>query len=416
MLVEFAVENFKSFKDEAVFSMLASPDSSLSANIVENALKEDSLVRSAAIYGANASGKTNLVAAMSILLQLVLNSQNYQFGQPLPFFPFKLDPECLEKPTKMSVCYIHKGVEYRFGVSFNKSKVIGEYLYYYPNNKKSIIFERANTADYKFNADRATQEEIRKLTSENVLYLSKAAQNNYSKAQDALDWFRNGLTVIGPDNPDFLVSLGMEMLRLDPTLKPFMLKALEKADLGIDDFSTDFNPAPQEELAKLYPLLPPDLAKQVMDGKNQLISYEIRTRHKGVEFNFELEESAGTKRLFGLTGFFIDALRKGKVLFVDELDTRLHYELNAFLVSLFHDESQNKENAQLVFTTHNVKLLNLDFFRRDQIWFSKKSAEDGSTELYSLAEFSERKDRDIEKAYLAGRYGAVPFIKDNKVL
>ncbi len=416
MLVEFGVENFRSFKDEVILSMVASPDSSLKENTISDVLKGDSLLRSAAVYGANASGKTNLVQALFVLLPLVLNSQNHQFGQQLPFVPFKLDPECLEKPTRIRVSFIHKEVKYEYGVSFNSTKVIDEHLYHYPNDKKASIFERTNTNEFKFNVDKPTQEEIRKLTSENVLYLSKAAQNNYPKAQEALDWFRNGLTVIGPDTPpDLLPRLTADMLKKDPSLKQYLLNALTEADLGIGDFLTNFESISPEELLKKIPELPPEVAKLISSNQSNFDVYNITTYHKKIPFNFD-DESAGTKRLFGLAGFFIDALRKGKVLVVDELDTRLHYKLNLFLINLFHDASQNEERAQLIFTTHNVKLLDLDVFRRDQIWFTQKDAEKGFTELFSLAEFGERKDRDIEKAYLAGRYGAIPFIKENKVL
>ena len=137
--------------------------------------------------------------------------------------------------------------------------------------------------------------------------------------------------------------------------------------------------------------------------------------HKGIAFDFYSEESEGTKRMFSLIGHWIDALRNGKILVIDELDTKLHHLLNVFLINLFHDPTQNKNNAQLIFTTHNINLLDQDIFRRDQIWFTEKDGETGASDLYSLVEYSPRKDKDIQKGYLAGKYGALPFIKDNRI-
>lgn len=415
MLVEFSVENFRSIKDEVTLSLVASPDLTLQDNIIPKSLKAGSLLRSTAIYGANASGKTNIVQAIVALVQLVNNSQNQQSGQPMPYAPFKLDPKCLDRPTKMRVSFIHKSVKYVYGVSYNQSQVIDEYLYAYPNDKKAVVFERTKTVKYKFNTDESIQNKIKELTSTNVLYLSKAAQNNYAKAQEVLDWFTNGITVVGPENPETLYIVAAKTLDKYPSLKPLLLKALSQADLGINDIISEYKSLPREEFIKNNPDFPEEFTKMIPTNKGNIESAKIRTFHNKVEFNFDSEESAGTKRMFGLAVFFVDALKNGKVLVVDELDTRLHHKLNLFLIRLFHDSKQNKENAQLIFTTHNVKLLDLDEFRRDQIWFTQKDPTNGDTELFSLVEFGVRKDKDIEKAYLAGRYGATPFIKENKV-
>ena len=193
------------------------------------------------------------------------------------------------------------------------------------------------------------------------------------------------------DHPG-LENFTVDLWKKNKESKKHILKALLEADVGIDDISaTSKNVSVQGE------------------------KYEIQTTHKGVVFNFQNEESEGTKRIFSLIGLWIVSLKEGKTLLVDELDTKLHAHLNRFLVELFHDPTQNKKNAQLIFTTHNTNLLDQDLFRRDQIWFTEKDNETGITDLYSLVEYKPRNDKDIKKGYLLGRYGAIPFIKGDGI-
>ncbi len=167
-----------------------------------------------------------------------------------------------------------------------------------------------------------------------------------------------------------------------------------------------------EELPSSFTAELKDLLKS-FGGKGE--SVEIKAIHKGASFDFYGEESAGTQRLFNLIGLWIKSLKNGKILVVDELDIRLHHRLNHLLIKLFHDPTQNQSNAQLVFSTHNVGLLDQTLFRRDQIWFTEKDEASGKTELFSLLEFKPRKDKDIKNGYLAGRYGAIPFVGENRI-
>lgn len=409
MLIEFSIENYRSIKEKVTLSMVATKDTSLDGNLIKSALNDDSLLKSAVIYGANASGKTNVLLALNFLKALVLNSHNHQKGQGIRFTPFKLDKSYLSKPTKMSIVFIKNNVKYSYNVSFNNEKVIEESLYHYPNNKKALIFERNN--EYKFTIDEKEQKTISERTLPNTLYLSKATQENYQKTSNAFDWFRNNLQVIGPTDHPGLSDFTVNLFKKDVELKKYIMKALLEADVGIDDISTISKKISPDQLKNL----PPELVKLMLGDKNEIDAYQIQTLHKGVLFDFETEESDGTRRIFSLIGPWVDALKNGKILVVDELDTKLHHLLNIFLIRLFHDPTQNKTNAQLIFTTHNTNLLDQDIFRRDQIWFTEKNAEKGSTDLYSLTEYSPRKDKDIEKGYLAGKYGALPFIKENSI-
>ena len=409
MLIEFSIENFRSIKEKMTLSMVATKDTSLDGNLIKNALKEDSLLKSAVIYGANASGKTNVLLALNFLKALVLNSHNHQKGQSIVFTPFKLDKKCLEKPTKFHIVFIKKDIKYEYTIAFNKERIIDEILYYFPNNKKALLFER-NKENYKFTIDEKDQNFIAKRTLENVLYLSKATQENYEKTAPVLEWFRDELQFVGPYQPVFSEEFTINLLNKDKKLKDLILKALFEADIGIENIDANI-----KKLDDFPESIPQEIKSFLANVKAPFKQTDIKTFHKGIQFEFFTEESEGTKRMFSLIGPWIDALLNGKILVIDELDTKLHHMLNIFLINLFHDTTQNKTNAQLIFTTHNTNLLDQDIFRRDQIWFTEKNAKTGSTDLYSLTEYSPRKDKDIEKGYLSGKYGAIPFIKENRI-
>lgn len=414
MLIEFSVENFKSIKDKAILSLVSTKDDSLQSNLINcTQIEPDKLLKTAVIYGANASGKSNIISAINFLKALVLNSHNHQQGQGVAFTPFKLDKETINKPTKMEAIFIQKNIKYVYGVSFIKEKIIDEYLYYYPNGKKAKVFERKNTIQYEFTIEQQVQEFIAKRTLDNMLYLSKSTQEKYEKTANAFEWFREILQILPPIEQIDLSKFTVDLIKNDPSFKELVLKALCEADIGIEDLKTDIRKVSASDLPDFFP---PQIKEMIISDKlSTLQQIDIKTSHKGVEFNFNSEESEGTKRIFSIIGPIIDSLRNGMVLIVDELDIRLHHLLNLFLINLFHDPTQNKSNAQLIFTTHNVLLLDQDLFRRDQIWFTEKNNNTGSTDLYSLWEYSPRKDKDIKKGYLAGKYGALPFIKDFKI-
>ena len=411
MLIEFTVENFRSIKEPVTFSMLATKDKKLDENLIKNALKGDSLLKTAAIYGANASGKTNVLLALQSFSSLVLMSHHYQKGRKIGFTPFKLDKKCLFKPTKMSVAFIKDRLQYKYSVSFTGEKFFNESLHYYPNNRKAIIFERKNTDEYKFTVHEKKQKLISERTLPNQLYLSKATQDNYEKTSPAFDWFTANLQMIQSNHYPSIESLTSTLLRQNDESKKYILKALLEADLGIDGVSVRSKPIPFKEISDVRP----EFAKFVFTNKEKFEINEVKAFHKGVAFNFENEESEGTKRIFSLIGFWVDSLKKGRVLLVDELDVKLHPLLTVFLIELFHDPTQNKKNAQLIFTTHNTNFLDQDLFRRDQIWFTEKDHETGSTHLYSLVEYKARNDENVEKRYLLGKYGALPFIKETDI-
>ncbi len=423
MLIEFNIENFRSIKEELTLSMVSTKDKSFENNLIKTkVLKNDSLVKSAVLYGANASGKTNVLIALNELRDFVLTSHKNQKGDEIPFYPFKLDKLFLKKPTKLSVTFIKDGTKYIYGISYNKEKIISEYLYYFPKNYKKIIFKRKNTNKYSFIND-AKQKEKEKFISDrlldNVLFLSKATQEKLEIVSPAFDWFKDNLRVIlSTDNPD-IPNVTVKMLENDNN-KKVILKAIYEADVGIDNILVTMT---KFEQIKIFKGASPKVKELILamiedigiESPKKFKIPEIKMLHNNVPFDL-LEESDGTRRMLSLIGPWIDALKNGRILVVDEIDTKLHPKLNEFLIKLFHDETQNKKNAQLIITTHNTNLLDIqDIFRRDQIWFTEKNNKTGATDLYSLVEFSPRKDKNIEKGYLAGKYGAIPYIGDYRI-
>ncbi len=421
MLIEFSVENFRSIKEKITLSMVSSSDKSLDNNLIKtDVLKDDSLLRSAVIYGPNASGKSNVILAFNFLVHLVMTSHKNQKDAKINVSPFKLDKEYLSKPSKFEVVFIKNKNRYVYGVSTTSEKIIDEYLYYYPKGRKAIIFERSNTNDYNFTVDKKDQEFLKKRTLDNVLYLSNSTQLSYKKSFEAFDWFKDNLQIINVEENPLLTEFTINLLNKDEKSKELILEALLNTDLGIEDIKASVEKVSIENLPSAFPN---ELKTLISEGKTEFKQFNIKTTHKvnkgkdtefDVQFEFD-EESGGTQKMFFLIGPWIDVLSNGRILIVDELDTKLHNKLIRFLIKLFHDPNQNKNNAQLIFTTHNTILLDMNLFRRDQIWFTEKDPDVGSTDLYSLVEFNPRKNENIQKGYQAGRFGAEPFIMEERI-
>jgi AAA15 family ATPase/GTPase len=422
MLIEFSVQNYRSIKERATLSMIASPDDTNSSNVMRDENIDDGVLRTAVIYGPNASGKSNIVNAMQFLRNFVLTSHMIQKGQKLNYQPFKLNEESRALPSKFHIVFLRKGTRFSYALDIEQDRVINESLYSYPKGRRSLIFDRTNSKEFKFTKDKTEQGFISDRTLENVSYLSNSTRLNYKGTAEAFDWFREDFYTAGLANDPSSEDLIFELIK-NPHMKKKVLKALAEADVDISDVSAKRTAI---EYSKLPPGLKPLIRNfMLLSNQEEVIAYETKTIHKTkgkdgkeelVTFDMMLEESEGTKRLFVLMGPIIDALVHGKTLILDELDVRLHLLITKMLIGLFQDEEQNRSGAQLVFTTHDVNLLDLQLFRRDQIWFTEKDESTKGTLLFSLVEFSPRKEENIEKGYLAGRYGALPFIPTGKVM
>lgn len=417
MLIEFKVKNFLSFRDEVVFSMVAGPDKSLDYNVASLPNSKTKLLKSAAIYGANAAGKSNLLRAIEFMKRLVINNHRRQDGDKIKVTPFRLDEETKKELSQFSILFIHENVKYAYGFTVDQNKVYEEYLYYYPNGRQATIFERTATTQYKFTKDKEEQETLSRRTLDNRLYLGSATEWNYKPVSKVFEWFKKSLTITFNDEIEGLNKHSAFLAHRDSNLKEAIRCLLTEADLSISDYSTtEANIKDLGNYQSISKLFSEDFTQKI--NLNVLTTINVETKHIAkkndgtlYEEVFELdEESSGTQKIFELAGPLLETLANGHVFIIDEMDIKLHPLLVENLIKKFHDPAQNPKNAQLIFSTHNTNLLTQTLLRRDQIWFAEKDPDLGSTSIYSLLELGIRKDENIEKGYLAGRYGAVPFI------
>lgn len=414
MLIQFSVQNYKSIKDEQTFSMSASKGKELPNNYFETeALGVDTLLRSAAIYGANAAGKSNLLEALMVMKEIVLDSSSSsQEGELLPVTPYLLG-DSVESGTEFEVIFVSEGVKYQYGFIVSEECVLEEWLFAFPHGKAQRWFERSfdesGHQGYYFGSSLTGQKDTwSKATRKNALFLSTAVQLNSDKLKPVYNWFKKTLRV--STRGTWGSSYSGHLCENEET-KVDVLKFLESANLGIVDVKIEKS---SENILpdKFTEMLKDDVREKFLSKKNKKIkTVHKNTRGELIDFDF-FDESDGTKKIFNLSGPWIDSLKNGYVLVIDELHDALHPLMVKFLVEIFHDSDVNIKNAQLVFTTHETSILNQDVFRRDQVWFCQKTSMH-STDVVSLAEFSPRKGRDnLEASYLGGRYGALPILKE----
>lgn len=427
MLIEFSVTNFRSIQARQTLTMVASSDTAhLQRNVTPAKDKDPRLLRSAVIYGPNAAGKSNILRALHTFQQMVLKSATaFQEGQPIPVTPFLLTKASTEQPTTFEIIFTgDDGVRYHYVCEASPKRVFKEWLVAYPQGRAQRWFERSYDPETdkenwwfgpNFKSERAERKIWQSFTGANVLFLSNAIKLNNAQLRPAYSWLTQKLIVLAPD-VDLNPFLSLELLRQDSGHDQIM-RFMRAADIGIDRLELQ-----EEDLAPTAPSAPlppgamrvhfefglPAGAPPQPQKLLRVLAWHKRTDDE-VDVPLDLsEESDGTKKLFEFTGGWLRALEWGATLFVDELDRSLHPHMTRFLVGLFHSRG-NEKNAQLVFTTHDTTLLDTELLRRDQIWFVEKDAK-RSTRLYSLLEYSPRKDEALERGYLKGRYGAIPFI------
>ena len=419
MLLQFTVKNFLSIKDEVTLSMVASKDSSFEDNLLpyEDGKKIKNALKSVVIYGANASGKTNVLKALRFFRWFISHSHEMQQGRKIPIDTFKLDEDFHNKPSEFQIIFIHKEIKYLYGFSVTEDEVFEEYLYYYPNGRQSTIFTR-NKDEYTFTIDVERQSELKnKFNSKNKLFIAIESLWEYEKAKAPFEWLNNHLKVL--INHDRLEAYTGSNMHKDKKFDSLVKKYIKLADVGIDDVSIDIQKTEDALSSEKLSFLPAEIKDKILSEAKDSNFIDIKMIHNykdkdgniiNCPFEFN-QESDGTQKFFGLLGPWIDALVKGYTIVIDELDIRLHTLLVKKLMEMFLDPDVNKKNAQLIFSTHDTNLLNSDLLRRDQIWFTEKK-EDKSTDLYSLYDFKGlRKNISIEKGYLQGKYGAIPVLK-----
>ena len=419
MLLQFSVNNFKSIKDTITFSLATtSKDSGNSFNI-----RKYELLNSAIIYGANASGKSNFLKAMAFMGRIVLNKDKViQSTDVLPYTPFKLNTETKEASSTFEMVFFINEIKYRYGFELDNTTVYSEWLYADEKGKESKLFYRDMSEEDYVNPNKFHEgngffnkkaSEIH--VSKNQLFIWKCDQDGGEISKSILNWF-NRLNMIDGMEHDGYINYTMSKMK-NKDFKNDIVSLVKTADIGIEDIVLEEEKVPESILDSM-PFSDEMKQKIVKDGG--LTQILINTYHKVFDENnnevgttiFELdnEESKGTRKFFKMSAPILNTLKEGKVLIIDELDASLHPMLTRHLIKLFHNKDVNKNNAQLIFATHDTNLLKKTMFRRDQVWLSEKN-EYGATDLYSLAQFNNvRKDEDFEKQYIQGKYGAIPYL------
>ena len=412
MLVRFSVANYRSFRDTVELDMRATSlkehrDTHIARVTVGQ--KTYDLLRSAVIYGPNASGKSNFIMAMAVMKRLVLDSATkFQADEPLPIQPFKLDPETRQAPSTFEIVFLHEHRRYRYGFRATRERIYEEWLYH-ARQREALLFHREGDAFY-LSSRLGNAARLRKHTRPNALFLSVMAQFNHPLGISLRKWFRETWRILWGAHTDSFIGFTLEQLQ-NPEFCRRIQPLVRLADMGIDEVRARQVPI-EEALAEVPPkvreILREVLQKESLgeeEGKKSV--FHLQTRHKETFFDFH-EESDGTQKFIALLGPLLHVLDHGCVLAVDEMEAHLHSFLTRTLISLFHSPKANPRHAQLIFTTHDLTLLDEALFRRDQIWFMEKTS-DGATDFYSLADIHERPDVSLFKRYREGWYVVVSY-------
>jgi AAA15 family ATPase/GTPase len=425
MIVQFLVENYKSFKNETIFSFVGSATTKEleDTNIFyQNNYK---LLKSNAVFGANASGKSNLLNALKDMKRIVLSSfqnaliENYKEKS---IQPYKLSTETKDLPSTFETVFIINNKQYRFGFEIKDSFITSEWLFHIPSKIETYLFTREGTK-IKINKTQFTEGVgLEGKTRDNVLFLSVCSQFNGSISNGIIDWFKSLGFVSGIDD-DRYSGYTTNRIKNDEKFKNWINKFisfLEISKLSVEDelleqLNIDELEIPDEKKELKLALE----ALRNLQEKQKTVP-KLKSWHnvynnnniiqETIPFDFHSEESKGTQKLVYILGPIYDTLVNGKILLIDEFDSRLHTLLCKYLINLFN--SLNKRNAQFAFIIHDTNVLNSEFFRRDQLWFTEKD-QFGSTSIYSLNDYGKvRNDAKFEKNYLKGDYGAIPYLDD----
>lgn len=413
MLVDFSVCNFGPFRDKATFSMQGTSIKEHPEMLSGVESVSGDILRSAFIFGANASGKSYLVKAFVALKEMVRDA--FAAGHRYRWYePFRLRKESLESPVGFRIRMIVDGILYDYSISYGSDSVMEESLHRYPHGRRACVFQRTGPDEY-----RRCNEGFAKFTTTSSAYLAVASKYN----DEVCARVRTAILdmIVLNMRADMLMEPSCDMAAHDPICKERMLDGLKIADFGISDF---IRQGEEADLSDLRKDIPPALYEILAKDKGALMRTKTLVKHDFDEYDvdddgtaFPIEiESAGTRCMLGMMGPLVDALINGKTLIVDEFGSYFHPLLVRWIIDQFSADG-NPNKAQLIVVTHNVELMDIDVLRRDQVWFTDKDCKDGSSRIYSLSDFKGvRKDSDIRKSYLIGRFDAIPEILPRNVI
>ena len=404
MLLEFACSNHKSIRSEVVFSAVAGTDTTYEDKI--KVIDGTRVLKSAVVYGANGSGKSNFIDAISFVKNLVMGSILNPPGQGIRQIPHKLDG--FDKDSTYRIQFITNDVRYVFGFTLKNMVVVDEYLYCFPNGRQTKVFERSSemfTAGSKFRGRFNTCKDV--LKPDRLLVSCAANFSSVEEVVAAYKFFSDELVIFGPVNENNWMNYSLYQISQNEKMKQAVLSFIKELGMGIKDIEVTIDQK-QLESSELPPFLSDEFKNMLLQKKVDAINAKVI--YDSFETDLIQEESTGVRKLFGMLCPLIDIMLNGKVLICDEIESSLHESLVYGLVKLFMSVKTEKF-AQMIFTTYETGLLNLDVFRRDQIWFTELKAEDRSTDLYSLAEIRNvRKEDNFGRGYISGKYGAIPML------
>lgn len=417
MLIAFSVQNFRSIRDLQTLSMEARKDEHLAwSNVIEDGKLR--LVKSSAIYGPNASGKSSLINAMIWFRRFVMeSSKEGQVGDSIGVNAFALSSETEKSPSHFEVEFRLDGYDFRYGFEVTTKEVCSEWLYRKsPSAKEARLFTRDRQKIDVALANFKEGKGLEDRTRPNALFLSVCSQFNGDQSGKVLKWMRRFRSVSGL-NEDGFYAFTAERLQ-DPQHRQMLLELAQKADFNIQGLRSELEQITEDKLPQG---MPAELKKRIL--KDKVMSADIKTTHRKVdannkvigevEFDLQEDESSGTQKFVALSGPIMHTLEEGAILLVDELEARLHPRLTQAILDLFHSPV-NKRNAQLICATHDVTLLDPERFRRDQVWFCEKD-ETGATDLFCLADIDSnivRPTSKFSRQYMLGLFGAVPQLAD----
>jgi AAA15 family ATPase/GTPase len=380
----------------------AADNDELDKNNVFKVNQNFSLLKSAAIYGANASGKSNLILALYFMQSFVINSSKLQITDKIDLEKFRLSSETEDKPSFFKIVFYLDNKTYEYSFEVTQERVISEGLSCTPKTRKTNIFSREKDK-IKYSKSLMKGKDVKDLTKKNTLFLSIAAQFNDPLAGKILLWFSR-LKIISGSQLENLRQLSIDYLSREQNLKNEIVFLIKKLDLSIKDMSIEVGRKPLDNFHKDIP----DTVYNSIETYHE--KYDLEGKVIGLEsFQLNKHESRGTQKLFALLAPILSVLKASEVLIIDELDSLLHPLMAIAIIGLFNSQQTNPKNAQLIFATHDVNLLSNQLFRRDQIWFTEKNRQE-ATDLYSLVEFDIDNNASFEQDYIQGRYGAIPFI------
>ncbi len=424
MIIEFFVKNFTSFKEVQTLSFVASNyDKSHPENYIDPQLpgmKGMKLLKGVVIYGANAAGKSNMLRALHWFKRFVKESFHAGVKSRKMYFymPFLLGEESLACPTEFEIRFVCEGIRYHYHVAVNDVRILTEELSSYPKGRKQLYYSRVwKEQEYEWDIKIPALVPIKPMINDNVLALSAGFALNCEPLKPIYAWFAERMLYINVDEPAVPVRACKLMLRMNNEARQEVWNLFKKADLGIvaGEFR-EVEPRTMTNENESYPE-----GEQRSSANNRTVVPEIEKRgfeiglfHKGEEEKMAYQmlwenESKGTQKMFSLAPHVLDMLHSGKIWLSDEIETSLHpLMVEALLKKIFSEE--NTKGAQLICTTHSAELLNADILRRDQIYLVEKD-DKGRSSLIPLSDYSPRKGESLGSGYLAGRYGAIPFIE-----